>query len=83
MIFQPELISAEKKYVWFVLTPICFVGVHILLMLIVFIYEYWCPCHMIFMSLSSNTTGVTSRTGTADPSGAHEFTLVFSGIRVV
>jgi hypothetical protein len=30
----------------------------------------------------SNTTGVTSGTGTTYPSSAHEFTPVFSGVRV-
>ena len=35
------------------------------------IYVYWCPtrfpCQMMFVSFNSNTTGVTSETGTADP----------------
>jgi hypothetical protein len=34
------------------------------------------------MIFNSYTTGVTSGTGTAYPSGAPEFTLVFSGVRV-
>lgn len=55
-------------------------GVHVLSMLIVFIYEWWCPTRfpyqIMFLSFSSNTTNVTSGTGTANPSGAQEFTLV-------
>ena len=33
---------------------------------------------MMFMWFNSNTTGATSGTGTTDPSGAPEFTPVFS-----
>ena len=35
-----------------------------------------------FMSDNSKTTGVTGEAGTANPSGAHEFTPCFSGVRV-
>ena len=55
-------------------------------MLFVFIYVYWCPTwfqyHMMFVSLNSNT-GVTCGRWTVNPSGAPEFTSVFSEIRVV
>jgi len=36
---------------------------------------------MIIASFNSNTTSVTSVTGTADPSGAPEFPPFFSGFR--
>ena len=53
-------------------------------MLFVFIYVYLCPTqlqyHMMFVSFKSNTMGVTCWTGTANPSGAPEFTICFSGI---
>jgi hypothetical protein len=56
-----------KNYVRFVLTPICFVGVHALFMLFVFIYVYWCPIQvpyqMMFVSFNNNTTGVTCGAG--------------------
>ena len=38
---------------------------------------------MMFVSLDIHTTDVTSRTRTANPSGAPEITPVFSGSRVV
>jgi hypothetical protein len=38
---------------------------------------------MMFVSLNSNTTGVTSGTGTVSLSGAHEVIHGFSGVRVV
>ena len=37
---------------------------------------------MVFMSFNSNTTGVTSGTGTDNPSGAPELTPGFSGVRI-
>jgi hypothetical protein len=37
---------------------------------------------MMFVSFNSNTTGITSGAGTANPSGAQEFFIVFSGVRV-
>jgi hypothetical protein len=47
-------------------------------MLIVFIYTNWCPTRlqyqMMFVSFTSNTTGVTCGAGTANPSGVHECT---------
>ena len=50
-------------------------------MLVLLIYIYWCPtrfpCKMMFVCFNSNTKGVTSGTGTANSSGAHEFTLCF------
>ena len=49
----------------FVLTPISFVGVHVLFML--------------FVRYSSNTTGVACGAGTANPYEASEFTPNFSG----
>ena len=55
-------------------------------MLFVFIYLYWRPIRfpyqMMFVSFSSNTTGVTSGARTSSPSGAHEFPTGFSGTRV-
>ena len=36
---------------------------------------------MMFMSINSNTTGVTSGSGIANPSEAPEFTPGFSGVR--
>ena len=55
-------------------------------MLIVFIYAYWCPTQfpyqMMFVSFNSTTTGVTCGAGTANPSGAHECTPGFCGVRV-
>jgi len=55
-------------------------------MLVVFIYVYWCPTRfpyeMLFLSFYIKTTGVTCGAGTSDPSGAPEFTLAFSGVRV-
>jgi hypothetical protein len=42
----------------------------------IYIYIY------IMTSFKINTTGATSGTGTAYPFGAHEFTPVFSGVRV-
>ena len=38
---------------------------------------------MMFVSLNSNTTVVTSGTGTVSLSGAHEVIHGFSGVRVV
>ena len=50
-------------------------------MLFVLIYIYWCPtrfpCKMMFESFNSNSKGATSGTGTANSSGAPEFTLCF------
>jgi hypothetical protein len=37
---------------------------------------------MMFVSFNINTTGVTCEAGTANASGAPEFTPVFSGVRV-
>ena len=37
---------------------------------------------MMFLSFSSNTTGVTCGAGTASPSGANKFTPVFCEVRV-
>jgi hypothetical protein len=46
-------------------------------MLFAYIYAYWCPTRfleqMIFLSFNSNTTGVTSGTGTPHLSGAPLF----------
>ena len=36
----------------------------------------------MYVSFNSNTTGTASGTGTACPSGAHQFTFVFSGVYV-
>ena len=51
-----------------------------------FIYVYWCPsrcpCQMMFVSLNSNMTGVTSGAGNVYTSGAPEFTPDFSAVRV-
>ena len=40
------------------------------------------PYHMTFVSFNSSTTCVTCGAGTANNSGAHEFTTGFSGVRV-
>ena len=56
-------------------------GGYVLCMSFVFIYEYWCPTRfpyqMMFVSYSSNTTGVTCGAGTANPYGVPEFTPGF------
>jgi hypothetical protein len=50
----------------------------------VFIYVYWCstrfPYQMMFASFNCNC--VTSWAGTTNPSGAPEYTPVFSAVRV-
>jgi hypothetical protein len=55
-------------------------------MLFVFIDVYWCPTRfpyqIMFVSFNSNTTGVTSGAGTANPSGAPEFISGFRGVHV-
>jgi hypothetical protein len=55
--------------------------VPVLFMLFVFIYDMLCPTRfayqMMFVSLSSNTPGITCGAGTANPSGAREFTTGF------
>jgi hypothetical protein len=62
--------------VQFVLTPVCFVGVHVLLMIFVFIYEWWCPTRFPYdmMSFKSNTTSVPCGAGTAYTLRAPELT---------
>jgi hypothetical protein len=61
-------------------------GVQVLIMSIVFIYVCWCPTrfpyHMMFASFNSYMTGATCGAGNANPCEAHEFTPVFSGVRV-
>ena len=57
-------------------------GIHILVMLFVFIDEHWRPTrfqyHMMFASFNSSTTGVTRGVGTAYPCRAPTmFTLVY------
>ena len=63
------------------LTHICFVRVSCFIY--VFIYVYWCPTwfpyQMMFVSFSSNTTGVACGAGTTHPSGAPDFTPIFVG----
>jgi hypothetical protein len=53
-------------------------------LLFVFIYVYWCstrfPYQMMFASFNCNC--VTSWAGTTNPSGAPEYTPVFSAVRV-
>ena len=62
------------------LLPFVLSGVHVLLMLFVFIYVYWCtmrfPGQMMFVSLSSHTTCVTYGAGIANTSEAHSQFLV-------
>jgi len=45
------------------------------------LYVYWCqtrfPYHVMFVSSYSKMTGVTGEAGTAQPSGAPEFTPGF------
>jgi hypothetical protein len=57
------------------------------LMLFVYIYKCWHPTrfpyHMMFVTFTCNTTGVSSGTGTAYLSGASEFTPALSGVHVV
>jgi hypothetical protein len=52
--------------------------VHVIFMLIVFIFAYWRPTGFPYqktsVSSNSNTTGVTCGAGTSNPSRAHEFT---------
>jgi hypothetical protein len=75
-----------KNYVRFALFPNCFVDAHVLFMLFVFIYVYWCPTQfpyqMMFVSSNGNTTVLTCGAGTAYHSGAPEFNTIFSGVRV-
>ena len=44
-------------------------------------YVYWCatrfPCQLMFVAFDSKTTGATSGTWIANPSGAPEFTPGF------
>ena len=53
-----------------------------LIFVFVFTYIYWCPkrfpYQMMFFSLNSNTTGVTSGAGNAHPSGAPQSIPRFS-----
>jgi hypothetical protein len=53
-------------------------------LLFVFVYVYWCstrfPYQMMFASFNCNC--VTSWAGTTNPSGAPEYTPVFSAVRV-
>ena len=60
-------------------------GIHVVFMLLVCIYLYWCPIrcpyHITFVLFSSNTTGVTCGAETTNHSTGFEFTLVFCGIR--
>ena len=68
------------------LFPFVLQEVHVLFMLFVFIYIYRCPARfpyqMMLVTLKSNTTGVACGAGSANPSGASEFTRVFSGVHV-
>jgi hypothetical protein len=55
-------------------------NVHVLFMFFWVLFTYigvQRDCQMILVSFSSNTTGVTSGAGTANSSGAPEFTLGF------
>jgi len=74
----------RKNDVRFVFITICFVGSSCFIKIFVFIY--WCPTRflyqMMFVSFNGNTTGVTSGTGTSNPSGAPQFTSCFCGVRV-
>ena len=67
-----------KKMFGLSFLPFVLSGVHVLFMLFVFIYLYFCPTRfpfqMIFLQFNSNTTDATSGAGTAKPSGATEFT---------
>ena len=57
--------------------PCVLQGVHVMLMLFVFIYPYWYPtwfpCGMIFLTLIINTKGVSDGAGNGYPSRAHMF----------
>jgi len=59
--------------------PLCCFGVHVLIMIFVFIYGHWCltlfAFQMMFLSFKSNTTDVTSGEGTANPSRGPGFYL--------
>ena len=41
-----------------------------------------CRCQMMFVSINSSMTGVTSGAVTPNSSAAYKFTLEFSGVRV-
>jgi hypothetical protein len=73
------VLSGENDVPFFS-TPICFCRDSCFIYAIC-IYVYWCPtrfpCKMMFVSFNSNTTGFTCWAGTANTSGAHEFTLRF------
>jgi len=60
--------------------------VHVLFKLFVFIYLYCCPARfpyqMMFVLFNCKTMGVTSATGTANPSAEPTFTLIFCEVRV-
>jgi hypothetical protein len=48
----------------------------------VFIYAYWYPCQMMFVSFNSNTMAVTSGVVTVNTSRAHGFAPGFNEVRV-
>ena len=64
------------------LHPFVLSEVYVLFMLIVFIYTSWCPTRfpfqMMFVSLNSNTTGVTTGVGTANRSRAPAFIFIMT-----
>ena len=65
--------------------PLSLWRIHVLLTSFVFIYVFWCPrflYQMMFVSFSSNTTDAICGSGTINPFETHEFTQVFTGVRV-
>ena len=74
-------VVSSKNDVRFVLTPTCFVGIHVFCMLFVFIYVYWCSTRflylMMYVSLYSNTMSGTCGAETANTSGAPVLTPGF------
>ena len=71
-----QLRFLRKKKFSFVFTALVLYGVHIIIMLIVFIYTYWCTTRfkyqMMFKSFNSNSTGVTSGSVTANSIGTSD-----------
>ena len=66
--------------------PFVLKGIHVLFMLFVFIYVFWCQTRyqyqMAVVWFNNNATGITNGEGITYPSGAPAYTPVFSGVRV-
>jgi hypothetical protein len=71
------------QHIRFVFDPICFVGVHVLIMLFVFIYACRCQTpfpYQAYVSRTIVTIGATRGTVIAYPSEIH---TLFSGVHIV